>query len=248
MKPVLIVQNCEAESAGLIIDYLSSKHIPFVELHSYRGDSYPNTDEIGSVICLGCPCSVNDYQQHDYLKQLYAFVSEITREDLPYLGICFGGQLLARVLGAKVERNKVKEIGTYTVRLTADGLADPVVSHLGHEFPVVQWHSDTFRVPFGRKLLAEGNDCRNQLFNNGKQFAMQFHLEATSSLLRTWCDTYPDELKEVGKTPDGVLSDFHKAADTIRDLNVRFLDGFIDISKEDQLTNHKPQHRHVKSE
>ena len=49
MKPVLIVQNCEAESAGLIIDYLSSKHIPFVELHSYRGDSYPNTDEIAML-------------------------------------------------------------------------------------------------------------------------------------------------------------------------------------------------------
>ncbi|PWB68527.1 GMP synthase [candidate division GN15 bacterium] len=243
MRPVLIAQNCQAESAGTIIDFLSARQIPFREVHTYRGEPLPNPDELSAVICLGCPISVTEYHQHDYLRDLYRFVANVVRADLPYLGICYGGQLLAGVLGARVERNPVREIGVYTVRLTDAGKADPLFASLGSSFPVVQWHGDTFALPFGCPRLVEGTDCVNQAFKHKRQVALQFHLEATESLVQTWCDVYPSELAEMEKSVADLLIDFRRIADTLKQMNFAFLESFFLNMKTDQPTNHMPHGR-----
>ena len=109
MKPVLIAQNCTAETAGTIIEYLDSREIPCQVVHTYDGQPLPSLDDVVAVINLGCPISVVDYHQHDYLKALYEMVCEAVRIDKPYLGICFGGQILARALGANVSPNRVRQ-------------------------------------------------------------------------------------------------------------------------------------------
>lgn len=247
MKPVLIAQNCQAEPAGTIIDYLSVRQIPFREFHSYRGELFPIPDEFSAVICLGCPISVTEYQKHAFLRDLYQFVAGVVRADLPYLGICYGGQLLARILGARVEPNPMKEIGVYNVRLTDAGKADPVFGKLSSSFPVVQWHTDTFAMPYGGVRLVEGTDCANQAFKHRRQVALQFHLEATESLLQTWCDAYPQELSEVDKNVAQLLMDFRAVADTLKQMNFVFLDSFFSHMTEDQPTNHMPHGRLSKS-
>ena len=247
MKPVLVTQNCQAEPAGTILDYLSDRQIPYQEIRTYLSEPFPDTSECSAVICLGCPISVGEFDRHEFLRDLYQFVARTVREDLPYLGICYGGQLLAKVLGAKVEPNKSKEIGVYTVRLTEAGKADPVFSVLGSSFPVVQWHGDTFNIPFGCERLVEGTDCLNQAFRYGRQVAMQFHLEATESLLRFWCDAYPRELAEVEKTVAELLMDFRPVADNLKQMNFAFLDSFFSLAMENQPTNHTPRARLGKS-
>ena len=243
MKPVLIAQNCQAEPAGTIIDYLSARQIPFQEIHSYRRELLQNPTDYSAVICLGCPVSVTEYHQHPYLRDLYQFVAGAVRADLPYLGICYGGQLLAKVLGAKVEPNKVKEIGLYTGQLTEAGMADPIFSTLGKSFPVIQWHGDTFGIPFGCERLVEGTDCLNQAFRHGRQVALQFHLEATEPLLQSWCEAYPKELAEVEKTVGELLMEFRNSADTLKRMNFAFLDSFFSHNNEDQPANHTPRGR-----
>jgi GMP synthase-like glutamine amidotransferase len=243
MKPVLIAQNCQAEPAGTIIDYLSARQIPYQEVHSYRQESLPDPSELSAIICLGCPFSVTEFHRHQYLKNLYQFVSQAVRVDLPYLGICFGGQLLAKVLGAKVEPNKVKEIGLYTVNLTEAGKADPLFSQLGNSFPVVQWHGDTFGIPFGCERLVDGTDCLNQAFKHGRQVAVQFHLEASELLLESWCEAYPQELAEVDKTVGELLMKFRASADTLKRMNFTFLDSFFSLVKDNQPNNHMPHER-----
>jgi len=243
MKPVLVVQNCPAESAGTILDYLSDRRIPFQEIHSYRGDPMPEANDFSAVICLGCPISLTDFERHPFLRDLYAFVARLVRDNVPYLGICYGGQLLAKILGAKVERNRVKEIGVYTACLTEAGKNDPMFNRLGSSFPVVQWHGDTFSLPFGCERLVEGTDCVNQAFRHGRQVALQFHLEATELLLSSWCEAYPQELAEVEKTVAELLIDFRSVADKLKQMNFTFLDSFFSLAKEYQPTNHTPQAR-----
>ncbi|RME31958.1 MAG: type 1 glutamine amidotransferase [Candidatus Zixiibacteriota bacterium] len=227
MKPVVIVQNWAAESPGTIGEYFSSRDIPFRTVHLYRDDPLPSPGEIDRAIVLGCPCSVNEYQQHEWLKRLFAFTADIVRQNVPYLGICFGAQLLARVLGARVEKNEVKEIGVYTASLTEAGVKDPIFSGFDMEFPVFHWHGDTFRIPFGATHLATGTECRNQAFGLGKLVGVQFHLEPRPEEVPLWCDEYSEELEEVGKSKDEIIADFNSHAEQFKALNHRLLENFM---------------------
>jgi GMP synthase (glutamine-hydrolysing) len=231
MKPVVIVQNCPAEGPGTIVDYLDDRRIPYSIVHSYQHHQIPSATEVSSVINLGCPLSVTEFQQHEFLRQVYSLVAESVRLSVPYLGICFGGQILARALGARVEANPVKEIGIYQVRTTADGLADPLLSGFGESFRVAQWHGDTFRIPFGSALLVEGDDCKNQAFRVGKAVGLQFHLETTAADMEAWCDSYPQELAETGKSRDQVVAQAKESEPELRALNYRLLDNFFAMNK-----------------
>jgi GMP synthase (glutamine-hydrolysing) len=227
MKPTLIVQNHEIENAGTIIDYLSERQMPFEIVHTWRGDSIPESESNLATVVMGCPLSVKEIPNHEFLKHLYAFVSRTVRNNHPYLGICFGGQILARVMGAKVEPNPEKEIGTFTHRLTAEGQSDPLFRGFPSEFPAFHWHSDTFRIPFGASNLAESDKCKNQAFRVGKAVGLQFHFEADRSKLPNWCEYYAPELTELGLTANAVTSEFEAHADDIRRHNYLLLDNFF---------------------
>jgi len=227
MKPILIAQNCPAETAGTIIEYLNIRDLPYRIVHTYKNEALSDLDEVEAVINLGCPISVADYHEHEYLKTLYGMVCEVVRLDKPYLGICFGGQILARALGAKVGPNKVREIGTYRVSLTDAALDDPLFANFARDFPVFHWHADTFQVPFGAQHLAEGADCRNQAFRKGNAVALQFHLEVDPKEVPLWCDLYHAELTEIGLSKEEVAGAYERIAPAVKELNFRMLDNFF---------------------
>jgi GMP synthase-like glutamine amidotransferase len=227
MKPVLLIRNCAVESGGIIGSYFKTRHIPWQTIHTYRGESLPLASETAAVINLGTPISANDYPQFDYLRALFEAIAQTVRDDHPYLGICFGAQILAKVLGAQVMRNPVKEIGICPVRLTEAGRSDPLFAGFAGEFEVFQWHADTFRLPFGSQLLAEGNNCRNQAFRKGKAVGLQFHLEVDCEEVPRWCQAYADELAEVGKTETDIVAGCRKEGNRIKQLGYRLLDNFF---------------------
>ena len=69
---------------------------------------------------------------------------DAARNDVPVLGICFGGQLLARALGAPVVHAPEPEIGVIPVSLLDD---DPFLDGLEHSIYTAQFHVDTFALP-----------------------------------------------------------------------------------------------------
>lgn len=230
MKPVLIIQNVDIESPGTVLHYLKKREIPYTQIFSFDGDEFPALDDVSAVVNLGCPISLTQYRDHEFLVRLFNFVSDAARVDKPYLGICYGGQLLAHVLGARVEPNKTKEIGTYTVRLTKAGKTDPLFAGINQSMPVFHWHGDTFRIPTGAELLVEGDDCKNQAFRLGRMVAVQFHFEAVSDEIPAWCKAYADELAEFGRTPDQIVEQYRAVEATVRDNNYRFLGNFLNLS------------------
>ena len=59
-------------------------------------------------------------------------MKEALDEDVPVLGLCFGGQMLARVLGADVHRGTETEIGWLPVGcLSSEHRGDRRPSHEG---------------------------------------------------------------------------------------------------------------------
>lgn len=93
------------------------------------------------------------------------------------LGVCFGGQLLARALGGTVGRSPHPEIGWHEVR-SADTALIP-------HGPWFQWHFDRFTVPPGATSVA-GNDRAVQAFRRGRAVGLQFHPEVDADLVERW--------------------------------------------------------------
>ncbi len=196
---VLFVQNCELEGIGFYGPLLEQGGCT-VDVHpAWRGGPFPSPEDFDLVLAGGTPIAAYDAEDHAFLRDELRFLSRVLELDLPYLGICAGGQLLARVLGAEVGRNPVREIGGYEVELTAEGANDPLFAGFPARFPVFHWHGDTFEVPADATLLATGEACRNQAFRRGRAVALQFHLEVGPEAAGAWAEAYAAELPP-GKT------------------------------------------------
>jgi len=227
MKPVCIIQNCALESAGHLADYLKEKSIPYNVVRNHDGETLPDVADLEAAVVLGTPISVLGYQQHDYLKRLFAFMAAAARRDLPLLSICGGGQLLARVLGADVVKSPVREIGLYTVTLTDEAVKDRLFGGLPGEIEVFQWHADAFQIPFGATLLATGETCRNQAFRKGNAVAVLFHIEPRADEVPLWCDEYVAELEEEGLTKQAIVTAYNMKENQMRQLSYGLMQNFL---------------------
>ena len=105
---------------------------------------------------------------------------DIFRLGIPVLGICYGMQLTAHLLGGKVERAPEREYGRVTVRLT--GEASPLLEHLSPSS--FCWMSHTWQVtacPPGFQALAQTDSCPVAAMADASRrlFGVQFHPEVT---------------------------------------------------------------------
>ena len=95
------------------------------------------------------------------------------------MGVCLGGQLLAKALGGHVRRLPSPEIGWADVDLTPEAKDDPVFGGLPERFTSYQWHLYHFELPEGAVPLARNERCL-QAFRAGRAaWGIQFHAEIT---------------------------------------------------------------------
>jgi GMP synthase-like glutamine amidotransferase len=227
MKPIIIVQNWGAEGPGLIEDHLISQTLPHRIIKNYEYEPLPKAEDTEAVIVLGFPHAVNHYLKYDQMKALWAFMAAVMRRSAPLLGMCYGGQMLAKILGAEVTRNPVKEIGRYRIRLTEAGKSDPLFAGFESEFDVFQWHGDPCKIPRGADSLAEGETCQHQAFRKGRSVGVQFHLDPRPEEVPLWCDEYAEELASEGKTKDQIVSDYEAHVDAYRTRCYQLVDNFL---------------------
>jgi GMP synthase-like glutamine amidotransferase len=223
----LVIQNCATEGVGLYETYLEQRGIDRTVVHPYDGERFPAPQDYHAFFVTGTPIAAYEVHLHPFLQREWRFLKKVVEADKPCLGICFGGQLLARLLGARVHRHSSMELGGSAVRLTTHGRKDPVLAGFPETFPVFQWHGDTFEVPAGARLLAEGDPCRNQLFRRGNAVAIQFHLEVTSAEASRWAIAYIDEVKKLGKTRAQIVEECESREPAMRELAWRLMDNLL---------------------
>jgi GMP synthase (glutamine-hydrolysing) len=226
----LIIQNDETETIGQYVQYLKTFHVGHTILHAYGfdpDDFFPPVDYFDAFIIGPTPISANDIEEHSYLRREWDYLGEVIDSGKPCLGVCCGGQMLARKLGAQVRRSPEKEVGGYEVRLTKEGLKDPLFAGFPDEFPVFHWHSDMFEVPPGGRLLVEGDPCPIQAFGHGNVWGVIFHLEIDRREAGRWADAYPAELEAVGKTRGQVLDECGEREPEMRWLASKLMDNFM---------------------
>jgi len=223
----LIIQNCPAEDIGLYEIRFQDKGVECCVHHAYGGKKIPSADPFDIFIVGGTPISIYDADKHDFLIEEIRYLEKILKTDKPILGICGGGQLLAKLLGAQVKKNPAMEIGGYKVKLTLAGRQSRFFKDFPEEFPVFQWHGDTFDLPAGHKLLVLGENCKNQAFAHKKSLALQFHLEMTYHAVDKWVEQYRDELQRIDKTGTQVVNEFRIIEEQTQKLAYLLIDNFL---------------------
>jgi GMP synthase (glutamine-hydrolysing) len=105
----------------------------------------------------------------------------------PFLGVCYGHQVLGRALGGLVARHpQGLELGNTDVELTEAGRKCPLFRDLPDRFSVLSSHADAvLEMPAHCELLVRGDFTVNQGFHwNGQLFGVQFHPETDPEVLR----------------------------------------------------------------
>jgi GMP synthase-like glutamine amidotransferase len=195
---------------------LAEAAVPVVRLDAFEVTArWPDLEEIGGLIVFGGEMNVDETGQHPYLLTQRDLMRRAVDAGLPVLGICLGAQMLARALDARVYRAPVRELGFKTVRLTAAGQGDTLLSAFQTGNRAFQWHEDTFDLPAGAELLATGDDVPHQAFRFGRTaWGVQFHFEVDARGVEAWLRAAEPTLSR----------DWKRSADEIRDELRMYLD------------------------
>ena len=184
MRVLSLIHQAEGPS-GVFADAVAEAGHELVEWNMGQRQRLPDED-FPAVLVFGGAMHVDEEDRHPWLRHEHAFLAELVARDVPVLGVCLGGQLLAKAVGASVRRLPTPEIGWFPVTLTDEARADPVLGGLPRRFDSLQWHSYAFELPDGGVLLARNDRC-DQAFRVGEAaWGLQFHAEVTRRTLHAW--------------------------------------------------------------
>jgi GMP synthase (glutamine-hydrolysing) len=186
---ILVLQHVACEPPGTYTPFLVKRgEVVTVALDRDGAGALGTLDlgELAAVVAMGGPMGVYEADQHPWIPVEVDFIAAVVAAGIPVLGVCLGAQLLAAALGGEVFRGPRPEVGIEVVRLGPRAGGDPVLGGLPAEFPVLQWHSDTFTLPDGALLLASSDAYRHQAFCVGSAYGLQFHAETDWDLASQW--------------------------------------------------------------
>ena len=142
-----------------------------------QGDLPKSPKNFDRVILSGSKTSAFDTSP--WVEELLQFVKNTIEAQKPFLGICFGHQMLARALGgtACMGKSKKPEFGWTKINLTADS---PLTAQLPKTFYSFSAHfEEVSRLPDNLRPLASSADCSIQAcqLEDKPVFGIQFHPE-----------------------------------------------------------------------
>jgi GMP synthase-like glutamine amidotransferase len=186
MTGVYAFRHVAFEHLGMIAPALESRGLAVQYVDMFDGAPAPERiAEAAGLIFMGGPMSAND--DLPYLRAELDLIEQAATAGTPVLGVCLGAQLIAKALGARVYRNRVKEIGWFPVSWTPAAARDPLFAGLSEPETVFHWHGETFDLPPAAEWLARSEACRHQAFRMGaKVYGLQFHLEVTPAMIADW--------------------------------------------------------------
>ncbi len=177
------------EAAGYHVDRIDVADPGFASLDLAEPDL---------LIMMGGPMGVYEQEQHPWIACQLRRLARRLAADRPTLGVCFGAQMIAAALGARVYPGPAKEVGFHPVAVHGNAAGGPL-RHIV-EVPVLHWHGDTFTLPEGVELLASSHVYPHQAFSRGPNLlALQFHAEmGEDERFHIWLEQWPESVVEAG--------------------------------------------------
>jgi GMP synthase (glutamine-hydrolysing) len=182
---VLIIVHQGHSTPGRVGELLEQRGYTLDRRCTNLFDPLPNDlSSYAAAIVFGGPQSANDDDRPAIRLELDWIERVALDSSTPLLGICLGAQMIARVLGARVDRHPegLVEIGYHPVYPTASGqdyFEGPTLFY--------QWHRETFEIPTSAVHLAHNEAFDSQMFRYGERvFGIEFHPEMTRAMIERW--------------------------------------------------------------
>jgi GMP synthase-like glutamine amidotransferase len=190
MRPLrlAILSHSQPTRPDAVVDWAFDRgHAPDVR-SIYAGEPLPALEDFDFLVVMGGPMSATDDDRYPWLLEETQLIEKSMAANKAVLGLCLGGQLIARACSTPVVKHEHWEVGWHKVRVE-----DPYVGK--GELVAFQWHQDTFRLPSGATRIASNSVTREQGFRlSSKIVGLQFHPEAVHDWVKTCVeeDPYPE--------------------------------------------------------
>ncbi|WEL17138.1 GMP synthase (glutamine-hydrolyzing) [Halorhabdus sp. SVX81] len=225
-RPRLALLNAAQEAADTRRNFERELDADLDVFHCPSGE-LPDGFQYDGFVITGSSASV--YWDREWIGELKMWVGDAIRAGLPALGVCFGHQLLADVMGGNVKSMGEYELGYRTV--THDG-ENRLLDGIDETMTVFMSHSDHVTdEPPGATVFAE-NEYGIQSFRKGRVFAVQFHpeydMETAELITRGKADEIPKERIET------VLAGIHEENYAAAQHAKTLFDNFLAVVKDVQ--------------
>lgn len=194
MKYLLVRHGPPATPYNFEADLAAAGHRADTTLFS-EGHSPADPGSYDGVVVFGGYMYATEDDKYPWILDELRYMEATMKAGTPLLGICLGGQLLARLLGARVYKTPVPEFGYWNMELNAAGEKSPLFAGMERPLLGFLWHNDAFDLPAGAVRLASTPECPNQAFSYGdRTFGLQFHLEFSGAQIRSMVTDDADSL------------------------------------------------------
>jgi GMP synthase (glutamine-hydrolysing) len=227
-RPVLVVESDpNLHGIGLLGEAIERSGLPFEHARAYDEDvGARRASDSSAIVVMGGEMHARDDERFPYLAGEVELLRDAVAHDVPVLGICLGGQLLARALGADVRPAGALEGGWVPISPVNGVAGDPVLGHLTAPTGVFSWHVDIFDLPEGATQLATGEVTEQQAFRYGRAWGLQFHPEVDGDLFVSWLAAHPAlEMSEREKSR--LRAEVRAGSERSREFIEQLFDGFL---------------------
>jgi GMP synthase-like glutamine amidotransferase len=225
MKPVLVRQHLESAPPGTLARWLDARGLPYEVDRSWLGAPLPDPADYAFVASLGHSRGARDTDDPAVAAERELLALAVARE-VPVLGLCYGGQVLAAVLGAQVEPAPVPELGWREIETDDPGLVPAG--------PWLEWHFERFCTPPGATELARTADAP-QAFRLGPHLGVQFHPEATVEIVAAWAEADAERLTALGiRDRAALLAASRERTEAAEAAAFRLFDRFLTLADQSQ--------------
>lgn len=182
--------------------------------------AFPDATDYDVLVPLGAPWGAwDDDCIGNWLLPEIDWLRDAVDRGMPVLGICFGGQLVARAMGGSVAPAPRAEIGW-----TSIWSDQPSLVGAG---PWFQFHYDRWVVPPGAVEVAR-TPAASQAFTIERTLAVQFHPELDAEGLQGWLDWGgASQVVEAGMDPQVMIGETVATAAIARDRSYALVDAFL---------------------
>jgi GMP synthase (glutamine-hydrolysing) len=226
---VAVLRHKAETGLGAFRGLLDEAGVDYEPFATHDETQLPDPADFDGVIVLGGSPAAHD----PALLGARRWIRDAVLRDLPFLGVCLGGQLLATALGGLVGPASAAEVGIHDAFLTSGGRRDPLFAGLPGRFPVFGWHEDEFELPRGAIPLAGSIGCEHQAFRFGSSaYGLQFHPEVRPDDLGRWASVpgYADLLDRSGADWEDMTADLAAAIPGLDALARQLLECWLDLA------------------
>ncbi|NDA80246.1 MAG: type 1 glutamine amidotransferase [Actinobacteria bacterium] len=182
--------------------------------------TWPEFTDYDIVVPLGSPWGVwEDQRIGNWLLPELELAQKAHDAGVPIMGVCFGGQLMARALGGRVERAERAEVGWLEIQSDSPNIPSG---------PWFQYHWDRWYTPSQATEIAR-TSVGPQAFIARRTLALQFHPEINLEILDLWLAMEGGcaEVESVGIDPENLRAETKAVQEQARTRTHALVDYFL---------------------